>query len=376
MFPIKELKEYMNFCLEKIHNCIDDFTYLFPSDSSINEIYHPIENDISWATGFWTGMIWIAYEVTGIEKYRQVAEIHVEDFYKRIKNKIGVDHHDMGFLYTLSCVAAYKITGNEIAKKAALLAADNLCDRYVANGRFIKAWGGMDSICENRLIIDCLLNIPLLFWAYEVDGDYKYLEVAVNHLDTTIRTAIRDDWTTFHTYFFDVETGAPVRGETAQGYSNDSMWARGQAWGIYGLALAYRYTKRNDILHVQKMLSNKFVERLPVDNVPCWDMVFTDTKTQKDTSASPIAICGMLEMNKLAPNSKYIDVWNNKSKDMICALGDRFTTINNPESNGILAHGVYNIPKNEGVDECTIWGDYFYMEALMRLINPKWKAYW
>ena len=151
------------------------FTDKFQSSNSFDGFYEATEN-VEWTTGFWTGVIWLAYEHTGDEAFRKAAEVQVESFLDRIENKIDVNHHDMGFLFSLSCVAAYKLTGNEHAKKAALLAADHLAERYRDKGRFLQAWGNPGEPKEYRLIIDCLLNLPLLYWATEVTGDPSYEE--------------------------------------------------------------------------------------------------------------------------------------------------------------------------------------------------------
>jgi unsaturated chondroitin disaccharide hydrolase len=322
--------------------------------------------------GFWTGMLWLAYEVTGNEKYRKVAEIQVEDYLKRIENLFGVNHHDMGFLYSLSCVSAYKLTGSEAAKKAAILAADNLANRFREKGQFIQAWGELDAPDNYRLIIDCLMNLPLLYWASEVTGDKKYQDIAMKHFETAINVVIRDDFSTHHTYFFDIETGKPSHGVTAQGYSNDSAWSRGQAWGIYGLALSYKYFEDPEIIEKYKNLTNYFLNRLPDDYVPCWDLIFTDNETQRDSSAAPIAVCGMLEIMKYTDDNQLY--YQNAVNKILRSLSENYTTAG-MKSNGILAHAVYSIPHGGGIDECNIWGDYYYMEALVRMMKD-WNLYW
>ena len=145
-------------------------------------------------------------------------------------------------------MAAYKLTGNETAKKAALLAADRLCTRFQEKGQFLQAWGALGAKDNYRLIIDCLLNLPLLYWASEVTGQLRYREIALAHTATSMANLVRPDHSTYHTFFFDPETGAPLRGSTQQGYRDGSAWARGQAWGVYGMALAYFYTGNKNVL--------------------------------------------------------------------------------------------------------------------------------
>ena len=160
----------------------------------------------------------------------------------------------MGFLYSPSCVAGYKLIGSEKGKEAAIKAAEQLITRFHPVGEFIQAWGAMNEPDNYRLIIDCLLNLPLLYWASEETGDTKYKEIAEKHIHTAIANVIREDFSTWHTFFFDMQTGRPLRGATCQGYRDGSAWARGQAWGVYGSALAYKYTKRKEYITIFKML--------------------------------------------------------------------------------------------------------------------------
>lgn len=372
----EQLREAFDQALKKIDMGLDVFTDKFPAPASINNIYPAIENT-EWTSSFWTGMLWLAYEITGEEKYKKVAEINLESFKKRIDEKIAVGTHDLGFLYSLSCVAAYKLTGNEEAKATAIKAADYLIIRYKEKGEFIQAWGDINDPKNYRLIIDCLMNLPLLYWASEVTGDKKYYDIAYKHMKTAIANVIREDASTFHTFYFDPETGAPVKGVTHQGYSDDSCWARGQAWGIYGLPLSYIYTKDESLKGIYQKITNYFLNRLPEDYVPYWDLIFTSGDEERDSSSASIAVCGMLEMNKwLDDNDPMKSIYNNAVQLMLKSLIDNYTTKDVPESNGLLLHAVYGKPNGSGVDECNIWGDYYYMEALVRLLKPEWKLYW
>jgi len=360
----------MEFILSKIDSNLENFTDRFPAEQSIEYVY-PAKECVSWTEGFWTGMLWLAYEITKDEKYEKIATHHTDIFKYRIENRIATDTHDLGFLYTLSCVADYKITGSEIAKNTALNAADLLIERYKPVGEFIQAWGSLDDVNNYRLIIDCLLNLPLLYWATEVTGITKYKDIAARHLKTALSVVIRDDFTTHHTYFFDPVSGKPTKGVTAQGYSDTSCWARGQAWGIYGTALSYHYTKDETLIPIYKNLTQCFISRLPSDYIPYWDMVFTDGDEPRDTSAAAIAICGIFEMNKYINEPKYVEV----ADAMLTSLSENYTTKDMPYSNGILKDGMYAKPYGDK-PECNIWGDYYYMEALMRKENRDWRIYW
>lgn len=382
----EEIKKALAFCCGQVAEQLGQFTERFPNAASVNQFYGPIDN-IEWTNGFWTGEIWLAYEYcmeqgkSEAEALRKAAEVQVESFYKRIVNKESVDHHDMGFLYTPSCVAAYKLTGNQTARKAALLAADQLITRYHPVGEFIQAWGAMDAPENYRLIIDCLLNLPLLYWATEETGDEKYRNIAEKHIHTAVANVIREDFSTWHTFFFDMKTGAPDHGATCQGYRDGSAWARGQAWGVYGMACAYRYTKRPDYIEKFRRVTDYYLRHLPEDLVPYWDLEFTEgAEEPRDSSSACIVACGLLEMSKYLEKEEAA-YYTGLAKKMLKSVYDNYAVWDKSESNGLVLHATYakKTPYNTcaefGVDECNIWGDYFYMEALTRL-EREWNQYW
>ena len=248
------------------------YTYQCQNHSSVNDIYPGCANN-QWTCGFWPGEIWLAYEATGDEKFKTAALIQVDSFADRIARKVEVDHHDMGFLYSPTCVAAWKLVGSETGKNAAIAAADQLLTRYQPSGRFLQAWGTMDDPGNYRYIIDCMLNVPLLYWAAQVTGSDHYREIAAAHTATTLANSFRPDGSTYHTFFMNPD-GTPKGGRTCQGYKDDSFWARGQAWGVYGSAIGYTYTHDEKFLDVFRKALEFYLSRLPEDMIPCWDMLF------------------------------------------------------------------------------------------------------
>ncbi len=387
----RDLRQAMDNCIEQVLRNMPAFEEHFPDANSEGNFYTPGNNPYrtnDWTSGFWTGEVWLAYENTSEEalraQLRLAGEKQVETFLDRINKKLSVDHHDMGFLYSPSCVAAYKLTDNKHAKEAALKAADQLLTRYQPVGEYIQAWGDMNAADNRRLIIDCLLNIPLLYWATEVTGDVHYREIAEKHIHTTMKHVVREDNSTWHTIFFDAETGAFERGATCQGYQDSSAWARGQAWGVYGTAIAYKNTGCPEYIEYFKRVSDYFLRHLPEDICPFWDLSFgngDEEKEPRDSSSAAIVACGFLEMSKYLPeqDAKY---YTSVAKKLLLSLIQRCQVVDPKASNGQLLHGVYarktpyNTCKNAGVDECVIWGDYFFMEALTRLLNPDWNMYW
>lgn len=367
-------------CVEITRKNISIFENKFPNAYSVNHIYEPIEN-IEWTNGFYTGILWLCYEYTNDEIFKQTALNNVESFEYRIDNRICTDMHDLGFLYTPSCVAGYKLISDERCKNIALKAADVLIERFRQKGKFIQAWGELDAADNYRLIIDCLLNLPLLYWATEVTGNNKYYNVAYAHAKTALNCLIREDGSTYHTYFFDLDTGKPSYGATCQGYKDGSIWSRGQAWGVYGTALSYLNTKDKDFVNGFFRIFDCFIKYLPEDYIPYWDFTFTSGSEPRDSSAAAIAVCGMHEMKKhidIETKKKQLDFY---IENIMTHLIKNYSAKSTENTNGLLYHGTYakkteyNTCTEAGVDECVIWGDYFYLEALMRLYK-NWNLYW
>lgn len=363
----------IDFVLARIDTNLTAFTDRFPAPSSVVGVYAPIEN-VEWTNGFWTGMVWLAYEITGEARYRAAAERHVASFKQRLDQRINVDHHDLGFLYTLSCVSAYRLTADEAAKHSALRAAELLVARYLPSAGIIQAWGDLaDPEQQGRMIIDCNLNLPLLYWASEVTREQRFRSAADMHISRAAAHLVRSDASTFHTFYMDARTGAPRYGKTHQGYSDDSCWARGQAWGIYGFPLVCSYSPSPALTHLTIKLANYFLNRSPDDSVCYWDLHFTSGPQPRDSSAAAIAACGLLELAKSLPQPR-AETYRAAAWAIVKALSRQYLA-DAPPANGVLKHAVYHMPNRVGVDESCIWGDYFYFEALVRL-SRDWHPYW
>ena len=374
----EQIKDSLDLAVERVKRCLPRFTYKSQNHSSVDNVYPAVEND-QWTAGFWPGQIWLAYLHTKEPIFKYAGLIQSESLLIRIKDKIEVDHHDMGFLYTPSCTAAWEITGDIRSRKAAILAADQMLTRFQEKGGFFQAWGAMGAADNYRFIIDCLMNLPLLYWTTEETGNTEYAEKAARHAEACLAHSFRDDNSTFHTFFMNPETGDPVRGETCQGYADDSSWARGQAWAVYGAAIMYRYTGEQVWLDTFYRVTGYFLKLLPEDLVPYWDLIFTEGDEPRDSSSSAIVACGLLEMAALVDDEQAAQLIK-LARQLVAALVNGYAATG--DTDGLLLHGTYSkkSPYNtctpEGVDECLTWGDYFYLEALSRLHYPDWKPYW
>jgi len=371
-----ELERAIERTLASIDRNLQHFGADFPAPSSTQLVYPAIGN-IEWTNGFWTGMLWLAYEVTGAARYRDAAESHVRSFYTRQLERRNTNHHDLGFLYSLSCIAAHKLTGDQTAYDAAMGAARLLMERYQAKAGIIQAWGDLnDPEQSGRMIIDCNLNLPLLYWAGEHSGDPSFKAAADHHIEAAARHIVRPDGSTFHTFFFDAASGAPRHGKTHQGFADDSCWARGQAWGISGFPLVYRHNRDARLLDVAKIVANYYLNRLPEDGISYWDLIFTSGPEERDSSAAAIAACGLLELARNLPQDDPLRAaYEQAAGGMVQVLSDRYLISDGAPGSGLLKHAVYHKPHGIGVDECTIWGDYFYFEALVRMTR-NWQPYW
>ena len=380
----QERLDALNNAIGIIRRNLPDYTYKCQDTNTNNGIYRPIDN-IEWTTGFWPGELWLAYLHSEDEIFAHAAMIAVESFRERIRKHIATDHHDMGFLYTPSCVSAWMIKGDAHAREAALLAADNLVARFQEKGAFIQAWGKMGADDNYRYIIDCLLNLPLLYWAEKETGNKHYREIALRHTATCVANSFRSDFSCYHTFFMDKDTGAPRRGETCQGYKADSSWARGQAWAVYGMALSYRHTGERKYLDLFEKVSAYFMEKLPEDMIPYWDLIFTSGEEPRDSSSASIVACGFLDAadsyEKLQEYEK-ARKYRSEAKKLMKAIYDTCMVRSDETGiNGLVKHGTYskkspyNTCTEAGVDECVSWGDYYWMEALMRL-GGCWKSWW
>ncbi len=360
------------------------FTTMFPDDTTVGGIY-PVRarpgasdgSNIGWTTSFWPGMLWLAHQVTGKERYRDAAERFVPSYARRLEERVDLDTHDLGFLYTLGCVVAWRLTGDCDARDAALRAADHLMTRYLEPAGIIQAWGDLQKPEQRgRTIIDSLMNTPLLYWASTETGDARYATAAGRHARQLRDHMLRDEGSTFHTFFWDPESGQPLRGATEQGHADDSCWARGQAWGIYGFAINYRLSGDTTLLEASRRCADYFLRHLPADGVPYWDLALAHGAGEpRDSSAAAIAVTGLMELAQML-DAADADRYRQEALGILDALITGYATGGAAGGRALIDRGVYDAPKNVGVDEGNLWGDYFYLESLVRIAIPDWASFW
>lgn len=328
------------------------------------------ETPSSWVSGFWPGILWLAYSFSKDEKFSSLAT-QIEEKMDVALADISELDHDVGFMWLLSAGADWRITGSEKSYKRVLNAAHALASRFNIKGNYIRAW---NRDLTGWAIIDCTMNIPILSWAAERTGDPRFRHIAEAHADTVVKHFIRPDGSSRHIVSFDAETGEFLEAIGGQGAGKDSAWSRGNAWAIYGLALAYRHIGKEEYLTKAKCVANHFIANLPKDMVAHWDFRAERTEdTPRDTSAAACAACGLLELALHLPEAES-KVYTEKAYEILRSLTDNYSNYDN-SNQALLTGGTSNYPINFGINVGLIYGDYFYMEGISRLMGNK-EIFW
>lgn len=367
------LDDAVEYATEQIFSVMKDFVHKYPCSASNNLFYDAFPDiyETDWVPGFWTGMLWLSYELTGNELYRAVAEAQFDDYKEKYDDFSSLWGHDIGFIYIPSIVAQYKITGAKKAKDLGVNAARALANRFSEKAGIIQV---RNQNKQGQFIIDCSMNVSLLFWASHITGERQFFVKALTHMYHVAECMVKDDGSTIQHAQIDEVTGEILKNEE-KSQGGAVCWTRGQTWAMYGFALAYRYSKNPDFLEMAKRVSNYFLNRLPCDLICNWDLSLTGDNDPRDSSDAPIAACALLEISKyLDDDDLHKQLYRNAAISIMRSLAENYTT-KGRKSNGLLMHGVY-VKNAWGDDECCIWGDYFYMEGLMRLKNEEWNLYW
>lgn len=340
-----------------------------------------------WTEGFYPGCLWYVYEYTRKNEWKEAAVKWTEALepLKKLRS-----HHDIGFLMYCSFGNAYRLTGNEKYKEVLVESARSLCTRFsektgcIKSWNYRKAWNGKDEWFF-PVIIDNMMNLELLYFATKVTGDSIYARIANKHAETTARNQFREDYSNYHVVNYDEDTGQVLHRATCQGFSDNSAWARGQAWAIYGYTMAYRETKRTDFLDMAENTADFWLNHpnLPVDGVPYWDFNAGqegyvpdwnyDSEMFKviprDVSAAAIAASGFLELaGYVKDGTKY----KMEAEKILKALSSpRYLAKPGTNCNFILMHSVGSIPHGNEIDVPLIYADYYYLEALLRYHGMK-----
>lgn len=314
-----------------------------------------------WTAGFWPGLLWLVHRDEADERLRELAdrcEARLDD----LLADYDCLSHDIGFMWTLSAVAQWTQNGNPASKRRGLTAASHLAGRFNIQGRFVRAWNQPER--TGWAIIDCLMNMPLLYWASEQTGDPRFKMIAEAHTLMATRHFLREDGSVRHVVSFDPYTGERKEAFGGQGYGEHSAWARGASWGIYGWTLGYRHAGRGEFLEAARKAADFFLANLPDDRVPYWDFRLPSFEgAPRDSSAAAIAAGGLLDLSE-AVGGERGERYRNEALAILASLAANYAADGMEEA--ILLHGTGNLPMNQNIDRPLIYGDFYYMEALAK----------
>ncbi|MCI9626146.1 MAG: glycosyl hydrolase family 88 [Clostridia bacterium] len=315
-----------------------------------------------WTNGFWPGLMWLMYVGTKDEQYRKTAE-HAEELLDEAFEDYDHLNHDVGFMWHISAGVNYRLFGGHKSKVRAMHAADILAARFNSSGKFIRAWNGD---LFGRVIIDCMMNIPLLYWASHETGDPRYKYVAMSHADTTLKTHLRADGSVHHIVDLDIVTGEPVEAFGGQGYELGSAWSRGQSWALYGYILSYIHTQKQVYLDAAKRVAHYFIANTAEYGVPLCDFRAPQEPVIYDTTAGACAACGLIEIAKNVPEHEQ-HLYMKAALRILKALEKDFCDWSDKEDS-ILQKGTeaYHSP-DSSKHIPIIYGDYFFTEAIYKL---------
>lgn len=320
-----------------------------------------------WTNGFWGGMMWQMYALTGKEFYKEIAENNEKKLDADLMDYDKLDH-DNGFKWLPTAVANYRMTGNKASRNRGLLAASNLAGRYNSAGRFIRAWNNWDQENDRTgwAIIDCMMNLPLLYWASEELKDPRFTQIATSHADTARDCFVRGDGSVNHIVSFDPINGGMIESFGGQGYGVGSSWTRGQSWGLYGFTLSYLHTKDASYLETAQRIANYFMANIPQSGLIPVDFRQPVDVTWEDSTAAAIAACGLIELAKLT-EGRQSGLYLNSALKMLTALTEKSFNWNEDEDNLLTkCTAAYHDKEHEF---SIIYGDYYFLEALMKLVG-------
>lgn len=319
-----------------------------------------------WCSGFWPGILWFDYEYTGDKAILEVAKRYTSSL-EFFSNTPAYDH-DLGFLLFNSYGNGYRITGDTTYRNILLKSADTLATLFNPNVGTILSWPREveGNGWPHNTIMDNMINLELLFWASKNGGDKTLAEIAVSHANKTMQNQFRKDYTSYHVAVYDTVTGKFINCVTHQGYSDSSMWSRGQAWAIYGFTMVYRETRNPEYLDFVQKIADVYIERLPEDMVPYWD--FDDPeipKAPRDASAAAITASALIELSTFFNDSIKVEKYRGAALKMLESLSSKEYRSGNGKPSFLL-HSTGHKPKGSEVDASIIYADYYYFEALLK----------
>lgn len=365
----------LDFAERQVAALIEKYPDYFPMYTVGGKWHHTGELWTHWTDGFLGGMMWQFY-LRRLTEARGVSEGTIDwraraEHYSKLLEERQHDRnvHDLGFIFLSTYLPWYELTGDEHLHQVLIQAGRTLAMRFMPKAQYLRSFIGPES-----LFIDIMMNVPIIFYAAIETGDRDLARVAAAHCRTTRDKIVRPDGSTAHEGVFDIETGDFLREGTHQGLAPNSAWARGLAWSLYGYSKCYALTGEPEFLAVAEHNANYWINNLPADGVPYWDFHADVSQpppwgAQKESSAGAIAASGLLDLARQTDSAVLADEYEQVALTMLDALvHPTYLASETPGWEGILKHGVYHTKKNLGVDESVMWGEYFFVEALTKVV--------
>jgi len=325
-----------------------------------------LANDITWwCSGFYPGSLWYIYEQTKDETIKKSAETALDLI---APNQTYTGNHDLGFMMFCSFGNAYRLTQDEKYKNIIFRSAEALSTRYRPSIKAIQSWN-TNQYFKCPVIIDNMLNLEMLYWVSNNGGDGKYKDIAIAHANTTLKNHFRQDYSSYHVVDYDLKTGGVIRKATWQGASDNSSWARGQAWGLYGYTMMYRFTKDKSYLK-QACNIAKFIlhhPNLPTDKIPYWDFDAPFIpKAKRDASAAAVMASALLELGQYCSKEQSKEYVSAAETILQSLSSDTYRSKYKENGGLLLKHSTGGMPLNSEIDVPLIYADYYFLEALKR----------
>ncbi|MBM3127795.1 MAG: glucuronyl hydrolase [Chloroflexi bacterium] len=354
-----KINRAFDFAAQQLRRLIETQPDYFPMYTQNGKWKHGGEAWTNWCEGFLGGQLWLLYERTREDYWRAQAE-----HYSRLIEHRRTDRnvHDLGFLFWSTYKRWYDLTGDPAIKKVVVQAGQTMGLRFKARGQYLRSF-----VADESLFIDIMMNVGIIFYAAQQTGDADLLRKATQHCLTTRKYFVRGDGSTSHEGIFDLNTGEFLRQTTHQGYRNDSSWARGLTWALYGFGTAYSFTRDARLLQTAEACANFYIERTPANGVPPNDWDEPNPGSRYESSAAAIAAGGLWNLAQLTGDAARARLYRDYALTILDTLTEpEFLAIDTPGWEGILKHGCYHQRKGLGVDESVMWGEYFFLEALSK----------
>lgn len=366
--PVYDIRNQVKYAIEELD---DIHNNRFSNETSKMVVPRSLRNDTlfyvksdDWTSGFFGGNLWYMYELYGDEYWREQAIKYTQPIEKQKSNR---GTHDLGFMIYCSFGNGLRLTENQVYKDIIIEASKSLISRFNPTVGCIRSWDFNRNKWKFPVIIDNMMNLEMLFWATKATGDSTYYKIAVSHADKTLKHHFRDDNSSFHVVDYDPATGAVLNRHTFQGFADESAWARGQAWGLYGYTMCYRETGKQEYLdHAEKIAAYMLDHsNLPEDLIPYWDFNAPDIpNAPRDVSAATIMSSALLELSTFKTNKA--EYYKSTANNILTNVEKYYRSALGANRGFLLTNSTGHLPHNHEINVPIIYADYYYLEALVR----------